>query len=178
MGRSNQMLRYLTCPGCLRRSGVNIYKERGHSKYSFDWGKFEPVKQFKCEKCGCIFDACVYAASKCRKCKLRLDCLTHNVTAHVNEWFEYETRFIEPEVTTFIDKGPNNFRQPPVHVMQAWLLKANNESVFTSICPKCGGTLPVCRDPITLQLQEIDRCLLCAQQYIYMDIDEMRQKYG
>jgi hypothetical protein len=172
------VLRFLTCPGCLRRSGINIYKERGHSKYSFNWGKFEPLKQFKCEKCDHIFDACVYAASRCRKCKLRLDCLTHNVTAHVSEWFEFETRFMDPAVKCITNGGPNNFTQPPVHVMQAWLLKANNESVFTSICPKCGGILPVRRDPNTLEFLETDRCLKCAQQYVYMDTDEMRRKYG
>lgn len=155
-----------------------MYKEWEHSQFSFDRGRFEPIKQFKCEKCGYIFDACVYAQSRCTKCKLRLDCLTHNVTAHVDTWFEYETRFLNPDAKTFGGKDPNNFRQPPVHVMQAWLLKANNESVFTSICPKCGGVLPVCRDPHTLQFLETDRCLLCAQQYIYMDIDELRQKYG
>jgi len=178
-GEVSKMLRYLTCPGCRRRSGVNIHRARGTSKFSFDWSLFVPIKKFKCEKCDHIFEACVYAPSKCRRCKLRLDCLTHNVTAHIDSWFEYETKFLDPEVKTFRKKGePNNFRQPPVHVMQSWLLKANNESVFTSICPKCGGILPVSRDPKTLQFLETDRCLKCAQQYIYMDIDEMRQKYG
>ena len=179
LGRANfKMLRYLTCPGCHRRSGISIYKERGRARYSFEWGKFEPVKKFKCEKCHHIFEACVYAQSRCRKCKLRLDCLTHYVTAHIDGWFEFETRFLDPATKTLSDKSPNNFRQPPIHVMQAWLLKANGQSVFTSLCPRCGGTLPVCRDPNTLKLLEFDRCLLCAQQYIYMDIDEMRQKYG
>lgn len=179
------MLKYLACPRCRRRSGINIYKVNTWGKFSFQWDKPTPIRRFLCEECGHIFEACVYTKGRCRRCQLRVDCLSHNVTGHIENDYPYETNFVDPDdvgnrFRSFISKGggPPNFTQPPIFVTHAWLCKLNDDNPITSLCPKCGGVLPVARDRETLELSERDRCLNCGQTYIYMDIEKMKEKYA
>ena len=67
----------------------------------------------------------------------------------------------------------------PIKVKHAELDRANDESVFKSICPVCKeGVLLVSRNRTTYKLVEEDYCILCGQQFIYTDIDELRKKAG
>lgn len=55
-------------------------------------------------------------------------------------------------------------------------LKRLGDSAYRSECPECKeGVLLVCLDQRTLKLLEIDRCVLCGQQFRYLDIAQMRK---
>ena len=62
-------------------------------------------------------------------------------------------------------------------VAHADLERADANSIFWSKCPVCKkGILMVSRDQKTLMLLEKDHCILCGQQFIYTDINELRKK--
>ena len=72
-----------------------------------------------------------------------------------------------------------NLYNNAVLVKHAELERADNNSMFRSICPVCKiGTLLVQRDQTTLKLLPQDRCLLCGQMVVYTDIDELKEKAG
>lgn len=53
------------------------------------------------------------------------------------------------------------------------------ESPYRSECPICkAGVLLVGRDQKTFILLEHDICIGCAQQFQYLDIDELRKREG
>jgi hypothetical protein len=77
---------------------------------------------------------------------------------------------------TVNDMSMAHINDPPKHVKHADLIRIG-DSKFKSSCPVCvDGMLLVYRHPITFRLTEEDRCVLCGQQFIYDDIEEMRQK--
>lgn len=68
-----------------------------------------------------------------------------------------------------------NIGNPPMEVRHAELEPAD-DGLFKSMCPVCGeGTLLVMRDQKSLELLDTDRCILCGQTYIYLDIEEMKK---
>ena len=72
-----------------------------------------------------------------------------------------------------------NKNEPVIEVNHKDLERANDNSAYRSDCPKCKkGALFIYRDPKTLILQEYDRCVLCGQQFKYLDIDELRKAEG
>ena len=73
-------------------------------------------------------------------------------------------------------KLPPNVNAPPLHVNHADLVKVD-ESSWRRQCPVCKeGLLLVSRNPHTLKLQAIDRCILCGQLVNYDDVKQMRLK--
>lgn len=69
-----------------------------------------------------------------------------------------------------------NFGAPVLEVKHADL-KRSGESFYRSLCPACKvGTLLVSRDPSTGELRKKDRCCLCGQPVVYLDIREMQAK--
>lgn len=71
-----------------------------------------------------------------------------------------------------------NIHNSPVKVEHAEL-KRTGGSMFRSVCPACEkGVVMVRRDTDTLKLEAEDICILCGQQYVYTDIDELRKKAG
>ncbi len=72
-----------------------------------------------------------------------------------------------------------NLHNTPVKVIHSELKRADNNSIFRSICPVCEiGILLVKRDNITFKITAEDHCILCGQQYVYTDIDELKKKAG
>jgi uncharacterized protein (DUF983 family) len=72
-----------------------------------------------------------------------------------------------------------NKNEPVIEVNHKDLERASDNSAYRSDCPKCKeGVLLVYRNPKTLVLQEYDRCVLCGQQFKYLDIDELRKAEG
>lgn len=67
-----------------------------------------------------------------------------------------------------------NIKVLPIEVRHSDLIRISG-SMYRSICPKCKeGTLLVYRNQDTLQLEEMDRCILCGQAFKYLDIEKMR----
>ena len=63
-----------------------------------------------------------------------------------------------------------NFDKPVIEVRHAELQRVG-DSAYKSACPVCGeGVLAVRRHPVTFELLELDTCLLCGQQFRYLDI--------
>ena len=79
-----------------------------------------------------------------------------------------------------IDKlAASNIYNKPVEVAHTELERTSDESMFRSVCPVCEeGTLLVRRDHETFKLIESDNCVLCGQQFVYLDIDDLRKKAG
>ncbi len=72
-----------------------------------------------------------------------------------------------------------NLCNSPVKIIHSELKRADDNSIFRSICPVCElGTLLVKRDNITLKITAEDHCLLCGQHVVYTDIDELKKKAG
>lgn len=73
----------------------------------------------------------------------------------------------------------SNFDAPVLEVKHADLERSDDNSPYRSMCPACKvGTLLVCRDPGTFKLRKQDRCCLCGQPVLYLDIKDMRAKLG
>ncbi len=73
----------------------------------------------------------------------------------------------------------HNFRNQPLHVRHAELVRASENNLFRSLCPVCEtGTLLVQRDQATLALLAGDNCISCGQPVIYDDIDDLRKLDG
>lgn len=71
-----------------------------------------------------------------------------------------------------------NAEKPPIHVKHSQLERVSEHSIFKSRCPKCKqGVLLIYRDE-QMRLMTHDRCLLCAQAFIYDDIEELRKRDG
>jgi len=69
-----------------------------------------------------------------------------------------------------------NFLKPIVDVRHSDLEDVSEDSEYKKECPVCGQGMLVCsRDQMTMELKEIDRCVVCAQRFRYLDIDEMRK---
>jgi hypothetical protein len=67
-----------------------------------------------------------------------------------------------------------NINSPLRNVYHSCLKRADN-SRYRSLCPVCQkGTLLMGRDPASMILEEYDRCLLCGQQFRYIDIERLR----
>jgi len=70
-----------------------------------------------------------------------------------------------------------NVNAPVLAVKHSELERFSDESAYKSICPACkNGLLLVYRNSKTLALEEYDRCILCGQQYKYLDIEELKKK--
>lgn len=73
----------------------------------------------------------------------------------------------------------SNLYNSLVSVIHSDLKRASADSMFRSECPVCfKGMLMVKRNQATLKLEANDHCILCGQQFVYSDIDELRQKAG
>jgi len=71
---------------------------------------------------------------------------------------------------------PGMYREP-VRVAHASLHKWSDESAFKAHCPCCTtGLLLVARDPRTLRLRREDRCISCAQSFVYTDSEIAGEK--
>lgn len=69
---------------------------------------------------------------------------------------------------------PINIDKEPIPIKHS-SLKRTDDSIYRSVCPECKeGVLLVGRDLETFKLSEVDRCISCAQQFIYTDIQELR----
>ena len=69
-----------------------------------------------------------------------------------------------------------NATKPAITVKHSELKLVSSNSAFRSFCPACkDGVLPVSRDRETLELLALDRCLLCGQEVIYGDIEDLRK---
>jgi len=72
-----------------------------------------------------------------------------------------------------------NLNKPPITVRHADLERASDQSAYRSKCPVCKeGILGMRRDLKTAQLEAHDYCVLCAQPFVYEDIEILRQKEG
>jgi hypothetical protein len=68
-----------------------------------------------------------------------------------------------------------NVNKPPIRVRHADLVRSIPGSLYRSVCPACpAGALLVRRNPKTFALEAVDRCVACAQAFIYTDIDQLR----
>lgn len=68
-----------------------------------------------------------------------------------------------------------NIDKEPIKVRHSELTRFSETSVYKSKCLVCkGGLLLVYRNPKTMKLMERDRCVYCAQEFIYEDIDKLR----
>jgi uncharacterized protein with PIN domain len=63
-----------------------------------------------------------------------------------------------------------NIHAEPITACHAALRRASVDSDYRSVCPACNaGILPVTRDPKTLSLSNVDRCMHCGQIVVYTD---------
>ncbi len=69
-----------------------------------------------------------------------------------------------------------HFNQPVIEIDHSDLRTIPGcDSLFRRFCPVCThGMLCLQRDDTTYRLKEIDRCILCAQPFRYLDIDRLR----
>ena len=73
------------------------------------------------------------------------------------------------------DVAGTNIAKPCLQVKHSDLTRISH-SHYKSDCPVCKrGMLLVGRDWDSLILEEFDRCILCGQQFQYMDIENLRQ---
>lgn len=64
-----------------------------------------------------------------------------------------------------------NYEKPVKHINHADLQPASDESDFKSQCPECKtGILLMRRKFMTSAIENIDSCIVCAQQFIYDDV--------
>ena len=69
----------------------------------------------------------------------------------------------------------SNKDKPAIRVVHAALRRTDEHTCYKSVCPACGeGTLLFARDQKTLELLPDDRCVLCAQHFVYTDIERLR----
>ena len=55
------------------------------------------------------------------------------------------------------------------------LKQTSTDTTYKSECPVCySGMLLVYRNQETMQLEALDRCILCGQAFRYTDIEDMR----
>ena len=72
-----------------------------------------------------------------------------------------------------------NINSPLINVYHSCLKRADTipTSRYRSLCPVCQqGTLLMVRDQVSMVLEEYDRCVLCGQQFRYMDIERLRDR--
>ncbi len=63
-----------------------------------------------------------------------------------------------------------NANKEPIEVKHADL-ERSGESAYRSVCPSCkAGYLLVKRDQTTFEILSEDNCILCGQQFVYMDL--------
>jgi hypothetical protein len=69
-----------------------------------------------------------------------------------------------------------NATKPAITLRHSELQRVSSNSSFRSFCPACkDGVLAISRDRETLELLALDRCLLCSQEVIYSDIEDLRR---
>jgi hypothetical protein len=67
----------------------------------------------------------------------------------------------------------DNINRPRAKVYHA-TLKRVGDSMYKSVCPFCAdGVLLMHRDKETMALSPIDRCIKCAQEVEYLDLDKV-----
>lgn len=72
-----------------------------------------------------------------------------------------------PAMREVVECGANE-HAPPIEVAHASLKRWGGD--YKSCCPVCKeGVLFVWRQPVTHQLSRHDRCVRCAQRFIYTD---------
>lgn len=71
----------------------------------------------------------------------------------------------------------NNIHKEPIKVQYSLLKRWDEDSNHKSICPICGGLLPMKRDHNTFLLLNYDRCVMCGQSVIYIDIPNNKLSY-
>jgi hypothetical protein len=70
-----------------------------------------------------------------------------------------------------------NIDKPIIKVRHSFLLRTGTESLYRSQCPVCElGAMLVGRDTVGGNLVSKDRCILCAQEFEYVDIDEVEEQ--
>lgn len=71
----------------------------------------------------------------------------------------------------------SNICKPLIKVKHRYLLRSNEESIYRSICPICElGALLIRRESVGGALSKTDTCILCAQQFEYVDLDEIESQ--
>jgi len=72
-------------------------------------------------------------------------------------------------------RAGENINAPILEVNHADLEEAlPGSDSYRRDCPKCGGVLPVQRDPRSFALLALDRCCVCGQAVKYLDIEKLR----
>ena len=72
-----------------------------------------------------------------------------------------------------------NAESAVIEVRHDQLERCSGESAYKSKCPSCSdGILLVARNQEDFSLHEYDRCIVCAQQVRYLDIDRLRMRDG
>lgn len=75
-----------------------------------------------------------------------------------------------------IESGANR-NAPVLEVEHFQLTPSGDPNTFRSQCPACvEGNLCVRRNSQTMQIEELDNCLLCGQAVKYLDIEQLRQR--
>ena len=71
--------------------------------------------------------------------------------------------------------SPNNIGRPVEFVYHALLDRDPDGNRLASTCPVCHqGMLLLRRDPETFELLDHDHCILCGQQFVYLDLDHLK----
>ncbi len=132
---------------------------------------------------------------KCRECGHEYDPRKHNTTLpdNMHIWGvqpgEKVPQCPECDTADFMDTAarqlanePNsieenlqaiNLDKPILEVSHA-KLDRSGDSLYRSVCPVClKGVLLMRRNMETLQLEEYDNCILCAQSVIYVDLADI-----
>lgn len=71
-----------------------------------------------------------------------------------------------------------NVGKPIIELNHKDLKRLNNESTFKSVCPVCNkGILLVRRHQETMNISNMDNCILCGQQFKYLDIEDNKHQH-
>lgn len=71
--------------------------------------------------------------------------------------------------------GVMSNRDEPVIVVRYASLTKLEPGKWKVECPKCNGVLPLTRHYETYELLDSDRCVVCAQEFRFSDIEAMRE---
>lgn len=81
-------------------------------------------------------------------------------------------RFARRDHERFLERLLRNANEEPIRVEHASLEKFSEESDFKAHCPSCEtGLLLVQRDQETMRIRREDRCISCAQRFVYADTE-------
>lgn len=147
-----------------------------------------------------IYDYCLFGILpenkkyECSKCK-DTGVIVENTSksGHAHSYVRCDHEFKRPgveETKEIMEKDMSKIEVPqvsagenlnsiPLEVKHADLESSTEHSIFKKECPVCNiGMLLVARDDTTLELLKEDRCIFCAQKFIYTDIEELKDKAG